>query len=167
MFRSIDPRLPEVNSFKAIGDDWMLVTVQNGDGANPMTASWGGTGVLWGEPVATCYIRPQRYTRELLDSSEYFALCFFEPGQQREALSLCGTRSGRDTDKVKETGLTVLEDRAAPYFAEASLVYICRKLYRQEMRPECFLDDSIAGHYPDADYHIMYIGKVEECLVRE
>lgn len=166
-FENIDPRDLKVNPFSRIGDDWMLVTVQDGERANPMTASWGGLGILWGEPVATCYIRPQRYTRELMDSSEYFALCFFEPGQQREALALCGSRSGRDTDKVKETGLTVCRDKAAPYFAEASLVYICRKLYRQEMSADCFIDGDIAKHYPDNDYHIMYIGKIEECLVRE
>lgn len=166
MFRNIDPCELNVKPFDAIGNDWMLITAADGEKTNAMTASWGGLGILWGEPVATCYIRPQRYTRELVDNGEYFALCFFGQ-EQRAAMGLCGKLSGRDTDKVAQTGLTVVNDKAAPYFAEAELVLICRKLYRQEMQPGCFIDPDIARHYPDNDYHITYIAKVEECLVRE
>jgi len=166
MFRSIDPRELELNPFKAIGDEWMLIAAADGEKANAMTASWGGAGIMWGDPVATCYIRPQRYTRELVDAEECFSLCFFGQ-EQRNALNLCGTLSGRDSDKMERSGLTVLNDRAAPYFAEASVVLMCRKIYRQEMTSACFLDDSIAKHYPGEDYHIMYIGRIEECLVRD
>lgn len=166
MFRNIDPCELAINPFDAIGRDWMLITAADGKKTNAMTASWGGLGILWGEPVATCYIRPQRYTRELVDGGEYFSLCFFGQ-EQRAALGLCGRLSGRDTDKVAQTGLTVVSGKAAPYFAESELVLICRKLYRQEMQPECFIDPEIAKHYPDGDYHITYIARVEECLVRE
>ena len=166
MFRNIDPCELAIKPFDAIGRDWMLITAADGEKTNAMTASWGGMGILWGEPVATCYIRPQRYTRELVDGGEYFSLCFFGQ-EQRAAMGLCGKLSGRDTDKVAQTGLTVVSDKAAPYFAEAALVLICRKMYRQEMQPECFIDPEIAKHYPDEDYHITYIAKVEECLVRE
>ena len=166
MFRSVKPEELTINPFHAIGTDWMLITAQREGVTNAMTASWGGIGILWGEPVATCYIRPQRYTRELVDNGEYFSLCFFGQ-EQRAAMGLCGKLSGRDTDKVAQTGLTVVGDKAAPYFAEAELVLICRKMYRQEMQPECFVDPEIAKHYPDNDYHITYIAKVEECLIRE
>ena len=166
MFRKIDPCELAIKPFDAIGRDWMLITAADGEKTNAMTASWGGIGILWGEPVATCYIRPQRYTRELVDNGEYFSLCFFGQ-EQRAAMGLCGKLSGRDTDKVAQTGLTVVGDKAAPYFAESELVLICRKMYRQEMQPECFIDPEIAKHYPDNDYHITYIANVEECLVRE
>ncbi len=166
MFRAIDPCSLQLNPFQGIGNDWMLITAKDGNKTNAMTASWGGVGIIWGEPAVTCYIRPQRYTRELVDAEEYFSLCFFGQ-EQRQALALCGKLSGRDVDKVAQTGLTVLDDKAAPYFAESSVVFICRKIYRQEMQPQCFLDESIEKHYPDSDYHIMYLGKIEECLVRE
>ncbi len=166
MFRSVKPEELNLNPFKAIGSDWMLITAQLDGKANTMTASWGGVGIMWNDPVATCYIRPQRYTREFVDGSEYFSLCFFG-GERRDDLALCGRVSGRDVDKITETGLTVLSDRAAPYFAEAETVLICRKIYRQEMVPECFDDPSIDAHYPGKDYHIMYLGRIEECLVRE
>ena len=165
MFKSIKPEELTANPFHAIGSEWMLITAQDGEGANPMTASWGGMGIMWNQPVATCYIRPQRYTRQLVDNGEYFSLCFFG-SEHRDALALCGRVSGRDTDKVAQTGLTVLSDKAAPYFAEAATVLICRKLYRQEMQADCCIDSGIAAHYPADDYHIMYIGRIEECLVR-
>jgi len=166
MFRSVKPEELTINPFHAIGTDWMLITAQREGVTNAMTASWGGLGIMWNKPFATCYIRPQRYTRELVDEGEYFSLCFFG-GEQREALTLCGRLSGRDSDKMAQSGLTVLNDKAAPYFAEASTVIICRKAYRQEMLPQCFIDPNIASHYPQEDYHIMYLGLVEECLVKE
>lgn len=165
MFKSVKPEELTVNPFRAIGSDWMLITAEQNGFTNAMTASWGGLGIMWNEPVATCYIRPQRYTREMVDDSEYFSLCFLDG--HRDALVLCGRESGRDGDKVERAGLTVIKDKAAPYFAESSLVIICRKIYRQKMLPECFLSPDIEGHYPSKDYHIMYLGRVEECLVRE
>ena len=166
MFRSVKPEELSINPFHAIGSDWMLITAQHDEKVNTMTASWGGIGIMWNDPVATCYIRPQRYTREFVDGSDYFSLCFFG-GQHREDLVLCGRVSGRDSDKIAQTGMTVMYDKAAPYFAEATTVLICRKLYRQEMQPDCFVDPEIESHYPQKDYHIMYLGKVEECLVQE
>lgn len=166
MFKSIPADKLTMNPFSAIGSDWMLITAGQGERCNTMTASWGGVGIMWNLPVATAYIRPQRYTREFVDESEYFSLCFFG-GEQREALRLCGTVSGRERAKIAESGLTVLTDKPAPYFAEADTVIICRKVYRQEMKPECFLDSSIERHYPQKDYHIMYLGEIVECLKAE
>ena len=92
---------------------------------------WGTVGCSRG----TCYIRPQRYTKEFVDREEYFTLSFF--GEEwRKALSLCGSKSGREVDKVKECGFTVkTADCGAPYFEEASLVLVCRKRFAQEMDP--------------------------------
>ena len=156
-----------MNPFAAIGDQWMLITAGTEDRCNTMTASWGGLGVLWGAPMATAYIRPQRYTKEFVDREEYFTLAFFgEEG--RKALQLCGSKSGRDIDKVKECGLTVMKDREAPYFAEAELVFVCRKLYAQDFDPVCFVDRELEGkNYPTKDYHRMYIGEIVAALQRE
>lgn len=62
MFGRIDPKELNQNVFSMIGEQWMLVTAGTAERCNTMTASWGGLGVLWGKPVATVYIRPQRYT---------------------------------------------------------------------------------------------------------
>jgi flavin reductase (DIM6/NTAB) family NADH-FMN oxidoreductase RutF len=76
MLKRIDPKEIGQNVFSLIGDQWMLITAGTAEQCNTMTASWGGLGVLWGAPMATCYIRPQRYTREFVDREEYFTLAF-------------------------------------------------------------------------------------------
>ena len=133
MFHKVDPKSLNENVFSLIGDKWMLITAGSRERCNTMTASWGGLGVIWGAPAATCYIRPQRYTKEFVDREEYFTLCFFGE-EYRKALSLCGSKSGREVDKVKECGFTVqAAECGAPYFDQAELVLVCRKLYVQDL----------------------------------
>ena len=167
MFQSVDPKALQENVFSLIGDKWMLITAGTGEMCNTMTASWGGLGVIWGAPAATCYIRPQRYTKEFVDREEYFTLAFFGE-EYRRALSLCGSKSGRDGDKVKGCGFTV-ETAAcgAPYFAQASLVLVCRKRFAQPMDPEAIPQEIKDKWYPQKDYHTMYIGEIIEALVRQ
>lgn len=112
MFSRIDPKELDQNVFSMIGEQWMLVTAGTVERCNTMTASWGGLGVLWGKPVATVYIRPQRYTLEFVEREDCFTLSFFGE-EYRKALALCGSKSGRDVDKVKECGFTVAGRRAA------------------------------------------------------
>lgn len=162
MFQRIDPKNIKDNVFSLIGDQWMLVTAGTEEKCNTMTASWGGLGVLWGAPAATCYIRPQRYTKEFLDREEYFTLTFFNE-EYRKALALCGSKSGRDVDKIKECGFTVrTADCGAPYFEQARLVLVCRKRFVQEMDPNRIPQDVKEKWYPDQDYHTMYIGEIVE-----
>ncbi len=166
-FREIPPSELSDNPFTLIGEDWMAVTAAAKGRVNTMTASWGGVGILWGLPVATVYIRPQRYTREFIDQSVSFSLSVFDAAH-RATLSYFGSVSGRDADKIKESGLTVAYDGETPYFSEARLVLFCRKLYRQEMKPESFVDTALVRQwYPERDYHIMYVGAVEKILRRE
>ncbi len=103
--REIDPKEITDNPFALIGNDWMLITAGSQRRFNTMTASWGGLGVLWGRQVAVCFVRPTRYTYGFMERSKRFTLSFFSR-RCRSALNLCGTRSGRDVDKVAATGLT-------------------------------------------------------------
>ena len=94
MFQSIDPKQLQENVFSLIGDQWTLITAGTPDHCNTMTASWGGLGVLWRKPVATIYVRPQRYTYTFLEENPYFTLSFFGP-QWKKQLAYCGAVSGR------------------------------------------------------------------------
>lgn len=163
MLTKIDLKNLTLNPFQAIGSQWMLITAGTKEACNTMTASWGGLGIMWGKPVATAYIRPQRYTKEFVDAQEYFTLSFL-PEDRRADLSYCGTVSGRDEDKIARCGFTVeAAGCGAPYFAEAELVLVCRKLYRQRLTPDAFLDSSLDGRwYPERDYHDMYIAEIVE-----
>ena len=166
MFRSVDPKNLKDNVFSLIGDKWMLITAGTAENCNTMTASWGGLGVIWGAPSATCYIRPQRYTKEFVDREEYFTLTFFGE-DYRKQLALCGSKSGRDIDKVKECGFTVKTAACgAPYFEEAELVLVCRKRFAQEMDADKMPQDVKEKWYPNQDYHTLYIGEIVEALVK-
>ena len=164
MFQKVDSKSLDLNPFSAIGDQWMLITAGTPEHCNTMTASWGGLGVLWGAPMATAYIRPQRYTKQFVDENEYFTLSFF-PENYRPQLSLCGSKSGRDIDKVKECGFTVAEGvGGAPYFEQAELVLVCRKRMAVPMDPAAMPEDVKEKCYPASDYHTMYWGEIVEAL---
>ena len=163
-FKKITPEDITDNMFKAISKDWMLITAGNTDGLNTMTASWGSVGQLWGKNVATCYIRPTRYTLGFMEENNYYTLSFYSE-EYRKQLNICGTQSGRDIDKVKATGFTpVYAGCGAPYFEEARLVLVCRKLYTDEFKPENFNIKSFDNWYPDKDYHKVFIGEILEVL---
>ncbi len=165
--RNIEPKDLDLNVFSAIGERWMLITAGTAGECNTMTASWGGLGVIWGGPSAICYIRPQRYTKEFVDREEYFTLAFFGE-EYRPALSLCGSKSGRDVDKVKECGFTVKSAACgAPYFEEAGVVLVCRKRFAQDMDPENMPREIKDKWYPQRDYHTLYIGEIVEVLVQD
>lgn len=170
MFKSIRPEQIQDNTFKMIGKDWMLVsacTSQVGeDGkiitgrANTMTASWGGMGILWNKPVATIYLRPSRYTKEIIDQTDTFSLSVL-PDKYRTALNYCGAHSGRDGDKFGPAKLDVEYYNGTPWIKQARLVLICRKLYVQEFQPECFADEKICKqNYKKDDFHTMYIAEI-------
>lgn len=165
MFKKIDPKSLCI-SVSDIGERWMLITAGTPERCNTMTASWGGVGVLWGVPMATVYIRPQRYTKEFVDESDYFTLSFFSE-EYREQLSLCGTKSGRELDKVKACGFTVAAGEGdAPYFEQAQLVLVCRKRYVQPMDPR-EIPEEIRRRVYQEDYHYMYFGEIVEVLEKE
>ena len=165
-FREISVEQLKDNPFTLINKDWMLITAGDAEKHNTMTASWGGVGGLWGKYVSTIYIRPQRYTLEFVEREEYYSLCFFGP-EYRQALSLCGSKSGRDVDKDAATGLTPRFDQAAPYYEQARLVFICRKLYRQDMEESAFLDKGLLEKWYDNDLHRMFIGEIVKVLEKE
>lgn len=160
-----------INPYKAIAKDWMLITAGNSEAYNTMTASWGQIGSLWGHnggmPVTTIYVRPQRYTKKFVDENEYYSLCFFDESFRKD-LGYLGSHSGKDEDKVSKTNMHPVFDSDAPYFKEASLVLICRKLYAQEIKEELFIDKTVIDEqYPSRDFHTMYIGEITEVLVKD
>ena len=166
-FRKVKIEELLLNPFTMISKDWMLITAGNETAHNTMTASWGALGEIWAQYASTVYIRPQRYTLEFLEREEYYSLCFFDESR-RKALHFCGAHSGKDCDKDAETGLTPRFDEKAPYYEEAKLVFICRKLYHQDLAKDNFIDKTIYPKtYPQDDIHRMFIGAVTDVLVKE
>lgn len=167
MFHEVDITKLSFNPFTKIDKEWMLITAGSSEKCNTMTASWGGLGELWSKYVSFIFIRPQRYTLEFLEREEYYSLCFFDESH-RSALNYCGSHSGRDGDKIGAAGLTKVCTEAAPYFEEAKLVFICRKLHGQKIDPEGFIDPTIGPKsYPLKDYHKMFVGEIVKVLEKD
>jgi len=162
----ISPSNLEGNVFELIGKDWALVSAGDEKACNTMTVSWGGLGVLWNKNVATIYVRPQRYTYEFIEKSDYFTVSFFED-TQRESLTFCGKNSGRDCDKIKECGLTPIYSDNTVTFDEARITLVCKKIYFQDITPDNFLEESISKNYPLKDYHRMYVGEIVKVIKSE
>lgn len=157
--------------FDRIGKDWMLLTAcaENEAGetvVNTMTASWGGMGILWGKRVAFLFVRPQRYTNHLIEKSARMSISFFDEAY-RAALRVCGTVSGRDTDKFAQAGLTPVIRDGVPLIREARCNLICRKLYTDVLRKEGFCLPLLLENYKAEDYHCVYVVEIEEILQRK
>jgi flavin reductase (DIM6/NTAB) family NADH-FMN oxidoreductase RutF len=166
-FKPIPLNTIKDNTFKLINDDWTLITAGLKDTFNTMTASWAGFGILWNKPVVFIFIRPQRHTYNFVEKHEHFTLSFFEENY-RDILKLCGAKSGKNVDKVKETGLIPLQtEKGSIFFEQARMVLECRKIYFNDINPANFLDTFIQKNYPQKDYHRMYIGEIIQCLMGE
>ena len=161
--------LASENAFDLIGKEWMLVTAGNKEKFNTMTASWGGIGWLWNRPVAYVFIRPERYTHDFIERESRLTLSFYKE-DCRSILQFCGTKSGRDVDKVKETGLKpVTLESGAMTFEQARLTLDCRKLFKSPMTAANFIDKSILekwyGPQPGGSLHDVYVVEIEGVYV--
>lgn len=149
------------NVFETIGKEWMLVTAGNIEKYNTMTASWGCIGWLWNKPVAVVFIRPERFTHDFIEQNECLTLSFLGHSDgARKAYNFCGSKSGRDYDKAKETGLkAIATDEGNVAFEQARLTLECRKLYKDDIKPQNFLSPDIAQWYGGAKggYHDVYV----------
>ena len=157
--------LAKENAFDLIGKEWMLVTAGNKGKFNTMTASWGGIGWLWNKPVAFVFIRPSRYTHDFIEREDRLTLSFYKE-DYRSILQFCGTKSGRDVDKVKETGLKpVVLDSGAMTFEQARLTLDCRKLFKSSMEAANFVDKSMLekwyGPRSGGSFHDVYVVEIE------
>ena len=160
----IEPQDINQNPFTLIDDDWFLLTAGTLDAFNTMTASWVGMGILWNKPVVFCFVRSHRFTYKFMESNEFFTMSFFDESY-RAAMNLCGKVSGRQTDKMKATGLKPIESpKGSIFYEQSKLMLECRKLYFSDIMPENFQLQGIHANYPKKDYHRMYIGEIVSCF---
>ena len=156
---------PEV--FRVFGTQNALLTAGDRDVCNTMTIGWCQLGRLWSIPVCTVYVRPERYTYAFMESHDYFTVSVL-PLSDRQTAQVCGTKSGRDIDKIKECGLTLRCGAGdAPFFDEAEWVLVCRKLYAQDLDESCVLDERVLHHYgAKGGWHRAYTGEVVEAYTK-
>lgn len=176
MTQTNDFRNDEFQVFNQFDQQWAVVTAGTLEHFNGCTVSWGSMGNMWAKdghsiPTITVYIHPARYTSEFLKDSDIFTVSFFPKSQQR-ALAYIGSHSGRNEDKVKAAGLTPVAIGAGVSYAEASLVFVCRKLYMHQFSKEDLAPEiqnyyaSKPATYPDFhggwQPHFLVIGGIED-----
>lgn len=151
--------------FSQFNKKWALLTAGNGDSFNTMTISWGGMGTIWNKPVVTVYIRSSRYTHEFIDREDYFTVSFF-PEEYKKTLGVLGSKSGRDMDKMHDSGLTPRNLDKSVTFEEAETTLVCKKLFKQTLDKDNFVEtEASARSFYDGDAeHDMYIGEVVEII---
>ena len=142
---------------------WALLTAGNEKSFNTMTISWGGLGTIWNKPVATVYVRESRYTHEFMDNNDYFTISFF-PEQYKKELGVLGSKSGRDMDKMNESGLTAQKVGESMGFKEAEVTLVCKKLFMQRLDEANMPKEIVDAMYADNDHHDMYIGEVVDVI---
>ena len=145
-----------------IARDWLLLTVGTAEHYNPITVNWVTCGYLWMKPVITIFIRPERYSYQLLEKWPAFTASFFA-GKQREALNFCASCSGQDVpDKAIKAGLTPFHTvQGNVGYQEAELVLDCRVLYSEQLKQGSFLDQSVLdAYYRESGLHKMYIAEI-------
>ena len=151
---------------RMIGHEWMLITAGDESQCNTMTASWGGTGYLWNKPVVFIFVRPQRFTFKFTEEQPIFTCSFFDR-EHRKALQYCGAHSGRDMDKIKAAGLTLMQTPEGAFtFEQADIFLVCKKLYYQDLSADGVVDASVLQHYPENDFHRMYVGEIISASAR-
>ena len=159
MFKPIDYHTLNFDPFHKIGKDWLLISARKDGITNTMTASWGALGHLWNKDIAIVFIRPQRHTREFVDTSDSFTLSFFD-GYHKE-LSYLGTKSGKDENKIENVHFHLTDIDGQPAFEEAKEVWILKKLYVSKFEKDSFIfPDIYEKNYPNDDLHYIYIGEI-------
>ena len=140
-----------------------FLTARGEAGVNTMTISWGFVGFMWHKPHFITVVRPQRYTKAILDSAaDSFTISIPFDGQLKEALSVCGTQSGRDIDKSTVVNFVPARTVASPIVAECGLYYECKIDMAQPMNGSLMTPANVQKFYKD-DFHIMYFGEIVEC----
>lgn len=151
---------PEV--MRALASRGLLLGTYDQQGeANIMTIGWGMMGSVWGKPIWTVLVRPSRYSHECLEQNRCFSINVPTPAMA-DICELCGSRSGRDTDKFQAGGIT--SERAttvrAPIVVECPIVYECRVVHSNEVLAPTLSDEIVQGCYRGGDFHRCYWGEI-------
>lgn len=161
-----------VNPFELFKKGNILLTAGDLNNRNSMTIGWGTIGYLFRKNVVIIYVKESRYTKHLMDESEYFSISFLSDKYKKE-LAIMGTKSGKDIDKYKETNLHLVYDidKKVSYIKESYLVFKLKKISDLKFDYDHIYDQDIVKNYysgsEENNFHTMYIGEIVSCLVSE
>ena len=157
----------------------VLLTTKHNNKVNSMTISWGTLGIEWGKPIFTTFVREHRFTKELLDATSEFTINIPIGDYDKRILGFCGSKSGRNIDKISELNLSLEEpmEISVPGIKALPLTLECRVIYKQAQEPdfitpenkERFHPQNVSSDFPMAnkDYHTAYYGEIVKAYIIE
>ncbi len=172
MKRSIDVLENATEIMKAVNNG-VLLTTKNGERVNSMTISWGTLGIEWGKPLFTTFVRQHRFTKEFLDATGEFTINIPVGEFNKQITAVCGSKSGRDMDKIAELGLTLEEPEVVnvPGIRELPLTLECKVRYVQDQDLKLLNSENVEKWYPEEDgfrdFHTTYVGEIVAAYVIE
>lgn len=146
-----------------IGEKGALL-VTGTDKPNVMTIGWAMTSVMWYRNLFIAPVRHSRFSHSLLEAHGEFTV--FVPAQNmKKIIAVCGTKSGRDTDKITECGLALAPSQtvAVPHISAPGLVIECRVIYQTDLIDSALDDDVRRRFYSGSDagdMHTLYFGEI-------
>lgn len=142
-----------------------FLTVKGGDKVNTMTISWGSIGFMWQKPVFMALVRKSRYTYELIEQSDSFTVSVPFGTDLKNALMVCGTKSGRDIDKQSAANIAFIPSQQvdSPVVDGCNQYYECKIVYKQAMDKSQLVPEIQKTMYGDEDYHTLYYGEIVAC----
>ena len=146
-----------------------FLTVKNNNEVNTMTISWGSIGYQWARPIFTVMVRKSRFTHDLLENSDEFTVSIPLTDDLKDALSICGSKSGRDMDKIKEANLTLKQSKSTntPIISGNSVHYECKVVFKQDIKEESLHSNIMKNSYVSGDLHTIYSGEILQCYTEE
>jgi flavin reductase (DIM6/NTAB) family NADH-FMN oxidoreductase RutF len=165
LFVPVAPRDVTGNVFRLVGEDYTVITAGTEENYNSMTASFGGWGILFGDPTTWCFLRASRYTLEYIRQEKRYTMSYFDE-PYREQVMLFGTLSGRDSDKMKRHALTAVTTPAGNVaYKEAKLIVECELTEITTVQPDDFYTKEgrsfvVNAHAEVKEYHKLVFGKI-------
>ncbi len=157
----------------------VLITTKTDEKVNTMTISWGMLGIEWNKPVFIAFIRENRFTRKQLEFNSEFTINIPLGEFERKIIGVSGTKSGHDTDKVAELGLTLIDGVSVnvPAIKELPLTLECKVVYKKLQDKDMFSLEDKDDFYPEnvdssfhganKDYHVAYYGEIVNAYILE
>ncbi len=156
-----------------------LLTTKAGEKINSMTIGWGTLGIVWGKPIFIAFVRENRFTRHQLENKPEFTVNIPYGAFNKKILGICGTKSGRDTNKIEELHLTLETPNtvSVPAIKELPLTLECRALYGQKQDEHEIPEEIKKTFYPqdvdsffhgeNKDFHIAFYGEIVSAYIIE
>lgn len=139
-----------------------FLTVSNEDKVNTMTISWGSVGFMWRKPMFMALVRESRYSNEFLKNGATYTVSIPYSDEMKKALSICGTKSGRECDKEKEADIKFINSKevSTPIIEGCDKYYECKVVFSQVIDLDSMDEEIVNKFYADGDKHILYFAEI-------